>query len=84
MFFTLSIPEKIHKSEIPFYNEMLSWPPGRRKSDGIWGKYWYKKVEDSTGFQPYTEKEGAFQIKYNPIYSACLELYEVLYQERIK
>ena len=36
--------------KIPFRQEMLSWPPGRRKSDGVWAPVWYAAVERSTGF----------------------------------
>jgi hypothetical protein len=35
---------------IPFRAEMLSWPAGRRASDGIWAPAWYEVVERSTGF----------------------------------
>jgi hypothetical protein len=35
---------------IPFREEMLSWSPGRRKSDGVWAPVWYAAVERSTGF----------------------------------
>ena len=30
--------------EIPFYTEMLNWPAGSKKEDGVWAKYWYKNV----------------------------------------
>ena len=36
--------------DIPFRAEMLSWAPGRRKSDGVWAPAWYAAVERSTGF----------------------------------
>jgi hypothetical protein len=29
---------------------MLSWPAGRRESDGVWAPAWYETVERSTGF----------------------------------
>ncbi|MEO8176290.1 MAG: HAD family hydrolase [Sphingomicrobium sp.] len=29
---------------------MLSWPPGRRATDGVWAGHWYAAVEASTGF----------------------------------
>ena len=32
---------------------MLSWPPGRRESDGVWAPHWYGNVEKSTGFKRY-------------------------------
>jgi hypothetical protein len=41
---------------IPFMEEMLSWPAGKRESDGIWAKHWYASVEESTGFMPYQEE----------------------------
>jgi hypothetical protein len=31
---------------------MLSWPPGRRPTDGPWAPHWYAAVEASTGFGP--------------------------------
>ncbi|MEM8925642.1 MAG: HAD family hydrolase [Actinomycetota bacterium] len=37
---------------IAFSDRMLSWPAGRRDSDGIWAPAWYDAVEASTGFQP--------------------------------
>lgn len=36
--------------DIPFREEMLSWPAGRRASDGVWAPAWYEAVERSTGF----------------------------------
>ena len=37
--------------DVPFRDEMLSWPAGRRASDGVWAPAWYDQVERSTGFQ---------------------------------
>lgn len=37
---------------IPFVEAMLSWPPGRRATDGVWAPAWYDAVERSTGFAP--------------------------------
>jgi hypothetical protein len=36
-----------------FDSNMLSWPKGSRDSDGVWAKYWYESVWNSTGFTPY-------------------------------
>jgi len=41
------------KLEVPFSDKMLSWSPGKRDSDGVWGQHWYGNVEKSTGFQAY-------------------------------
>jgi len=35
---------------ISFSEKMLSWPAGRRNSDGVWAPAWYDAVERSTGF----------------------------------
>lgn len=37
---------------IPWTDEMLLWPPGRRATDGVWAPAWYDAVERSTGFGP--------------------------------
>jgi hypothetical protein len=38
---------------ISYDDGMLSWPPGRRDTDGVWAPHWYAAVERSTGFAPY-------------------------------
>jgi Sulfotransferase domain len=35
---------------IDYTTAMLSWPPGRRATDGVWAPAWYNAVEQSTGF----------------------------------
>ena len=42
---------------VPFLPAMLSWPAGRRASDGVWAPYWYDAVIASTGFEPYRERQ---------------------------
>ncbi len=37
--------------DIPFREEMLSWPAGLRDTDGVWAPAWYDAVERSTGFE---------------------------------
>ena len=68
---------------ILFYDEMLSWPAGKRKSDGIWGRHWYGSVEASTSFHPYAEKTGNLPSKYQDIYARSLDSYQQLYPHRI-
>jgi hypothetical protein len=36
--------------DIPYTNDMLSWPAGRRDTDGVWAPAWYESVERTTGF----------------------------------
>ncbi len=44
--------------DIPFLPQMLSWPAGRRESDGVWAPVWYDAVERSTGFGPPRPEAG--------------------------
>jgi Sulfotransferase domain len=37
---------------LPWTDAMLSWPAGRRKTDGVWAPAWYDAVVQSTGFGP--------------------------------
>ena len=37
---------------IEFSDRMLSWPAGKRDSDGVWAPAWYETVERSTEFGP--------------------------------
>lgn len=41
---------------IPFDPAMLSWPAGRRDTDGVWAPAWYDAVERSTGFEAPRER----------------------------
>jgi hypothetical protein len=40
---------------IPYTDAMLSWPAGRRATDGVWAPAWYEAVERSTCFAPPTQ-----------------------------
>lgn len=37
---------------IDMSERMLSWPAGKRDSDGVWAPAWYDAVERSSGFGP--------------------------------
>ena len=71
-------------AEIPFDDAMLSWPAGKRDSDGIWAKYWYAEVEKSTGFQPYREKDERVPDRLRGVLDACREHYAVLHAARLQ
>ena len=68
---------------ITFDDKMLSWPQGVRKTDGIWGRHWYKQVEASTGFKPYVKTNRIIPSQYQDLYNECMEYYNFLYQNRI-
>lgn len=70
---------------VPFSECMLSWPPGRRASDGVWAKYWYERVERSTGFEP---AEAAaipvLQGRLAELEAQCRPLYGKLHAHRLR
>ncbi len=86
---TLLNPEKVlselcARLEIPFYQEMLSWPAGAKPEDGIWAKYWYHNVHKSTGFGRYQAKTDALPAELHELYNEAKPLYERLYSYAIK
>jgi len=62
--------------DIEFTDAMLSWPAGRRDSDGVWGEWWYSSVEESTGFLPYREKPAVIPDHLAPLLDQCQPLYD--------
>jgi len=87
--YLLNEPEKIlrrlcNEIDIDFKSNMLSWPKGTRKSDGIWSKVWYQKVTNSESFQKNDNKIINIPKKYTKIYDECLKIYHELNQYAIK
>jgi len=70
--------------DIEFTPQMISWPAGRRDSDGVWAKYWYDSVWSSTGFAPYREKVYELSEKDRQIASQARPYYETLFQHRLQ
>lgn len=69
--------------DIPFDASMLTWPKGKRDSDGIWAPWWYAGVEQSTGFKtPDEEMRAEDQAPLVPehqrILDAAMPVYEAL------
>lgn len=68
---------------VPFDEAMLSWPPGRRETDGVWARYWYDAVEKSTGFEPYRPKSEPVPPSHQPMLDTCMQLYGELHAARL-
>ena len=69
---------------VPFVESMLSWPPGRRATDGVWAKHWYESVEKSTGFQPNRPKDEPLPGHLEELLAEAEERYEALHQWRLR
>ena len=69
---------------IPYTDQMLSWPPGRRETDGAWAPHWYAAVEASTGFaQPRSARQPR-PLGLEPVLHECLPYYERLAAHRLR
>ncbi|WP_217808141.1 hypothetical protein [Oceanibacterium hippocampi] len=69
---------------IAFDRAMLSWPAGRRESDGVWAPYWYANVERSTGFLPFTPSSRELPPDLEPLAAECRPWFEALFAERLR
>ena len=70
--------------DIEFVPKMLNWPKGARDSDGVWAKYWYDSVWNSTGFEAYRERHYDLSGKDKQIAWLARPYYESLYQYRLQ
>ena len=68
---------------IPFYEEMLQWEAGPRPEDGVWAKYWYGNVHQTTGFQKQATSERPLPAHLEALYEELRPAYERLYSHRI-
>ena len=66
------------KLNINFSKKMLNWPKGKRNTDGIWSKVWYKKVEQSTTFNKFSKEYIVVPKKYSKIYDESLKYYDAM------
>jgi hypothetical protein len=67
-----------------FDEAMLHWPAGPKPEDGVWARYWYESVHQSTGFLPYKPKRDLFPERLRPLLDECQPYYDRLAQYAIK
>jgi hypothetical protein len=68
---------------IAFDPAMLSWPPGRRPTDGVWAVHWYAAVEASTGFAPYDPRPAEVPARLRDLVDEARPYYDELAAFRI-
>lgn len=68
---------------IPFTPAMLSWPAGRRDSDGVWAEHWYDSVWKSTGFGKWKARAGQLDDELLGVYREADPIYRELHQHRL-
>jgi hypothetical protein len=69
---------------VPFTDRMLSWPAGRRESDGVWAPHWYDAVWESTGFEPWRPRDVSLSPHDTAVAEACRPAYERLHALRVR
>ncbi len=68
---------------LEFMEAMLAWPAGPRDTDGIWARYWYDAVWQSTSFQPYEPKPRFIPDHLAGVLIEADRLYQRLYACRL-
>lgn len=63
---------------IPFESKMLKWEKGPKNCDGVWAKYWYKNVHESTCFVKQKTSERPLPNQCKNLYEEAMEYYIAL------
>ena len=71
------------RAGIAFDPAMLSWPAGRRDSDGLWAAHWYGAVEKSTGFMAPGEATRPVPAHLQDLLAAAQPYYQALRPHRL-
>jgi hypothetical protein len=69
---------------LTFFESMLSWKPGPIPEDGIWAKYWYSSVHQSTGFQPQPTSNRPFPDRLTTLLEESMPYYNLLFDNSIR
>ncbi|MEZ4825439.1 MAG: sulfotransferase family protein [Bacteroidia bacterium] len=69
-----------YKLGIDFAETMLKWQSGTLEQEGVWGKYWYDQVHNSTGIMPYEQKNAEIPLHLEALVEECYEYYLKLYE----
>jgi len=69
--------------DIAYTDAMLSWPSGRRESDGPWAPYWYRRVEASTGFEAPQPSPHPLPESLQGVVEACQPAYLHLREHKL-
>jgi hypothetical protein len=74
----ISMKKLCKKLNINFSKKMINWPKGKRDTDGIWSKVWYKNVIQSSTFNKFKSEQINVPKKYSKIYDESLKYYEAM------
>ena len=69
---------------IAYTEAMLSWPAGRRATDGVWAPAWYAAVERSTGFEAGAREPVELTADLQRVADAARPYYESMAAHRLR
>ena len=69
---------------LEFILDMLSWPKGGHKSDGVWAKHWYGAVHLSEGFSEEEKDLPSLGALQTDISRKALPFYHALEEHKLK
>jgi hypothetical protein len=69
---------------IPFSKQMLSWQKGGVSEDGVWARYWYRNVHQSTGFAVQKTSNQTMPAKLDAVLEEALIHYKILKNHILK
>jgi len=70
--------------DMPFLPEMLTWPAGPKKVDGLWAPHWYATLHETTGFHaPSSVKYRQLSPEAIAVIREAMPFYEMLQREAI-
>jgi len=69
---------------IEYTDAMLSWPAGRRATDGVWAPAWYAAVEQSTGFETTPHAAAPLTPALQRLADAARPYYESMAAQRLR
>lgn len=72
------------KLDLPFDENMLHWKAGAIPEDGVWAKYWYKNVHQSTGFSKQKTSGRKLPEHLRDLYNESEYIYNQFYTQAIK
>jgi hypothetical protein len=72
------------KLGVKFDDKMLKWASGPRESDGVWAKYWYESVWNSTSFTVYPEKPVTLDSQNRKMAEQAQPYYDMLFEHRLR
>ena len=63
---------------LPWDAAMLSWERGPKPEDGVWAKYWYGRLHETTGFEPFKRKGDRVPERLRPTLAVLHDCYDQL------